>query len=194
MKLLVVDNYDSFTYNLVYVLRQQNVDTTVLRNDKVTLEQALEFDGIILSPGPGIPEEAGNMPAIIEQCAGKIPMLGICLGHQAIAEYLGAGLVNNPHVFHGVQTPIKQLDTGCALFADISGSFEAGRYHSWEVNKQNLPETVEVTAVAKNNCIMALQNREKMLYGVQFHPESIMTPDGPAIIKNFIAICKQEIA
>ena len=194
MKLLVVDNYDSFTYNLVYVLRQQNVDTQVLRNDKVTPKQALEFDGIILSPGPGIPEEAGNLPGIIEKCAGKIPILGICLGHQAIAEYLGAGLVNNPHVFHGVKTPIKQLDTGCALFTDISGSFEAGRYHSWEVNNQNLPETIEVTAVAENNCIMALQNREKMLYGVQFHPESIMTPDGPAIIKNFIAICKQETA
>jgi len=191
MKLLVIDNYDSFTYNLVYVLRQLKVDIEVHRNDKITPEQAIKFDGIVLSPGPGIPEEAGNMPAIIERCAGKIPILGICLGHQAIAQYLGADLMNNPEVFHGVQTPITVLNKPCPIFDNISDSFVAGRYHSWEVNGKTLPETVEITAVAENDCIMALQNREKLLFGVQFHPESIMTPEGATIIKNFIDICKE---
>ena len=194
MKILVVDNYDSFTYNLVYVLRQLDIDIEVHRNDKITPDQAQKFDGIVLSPGPGIPEESGYMPAIIEQCAGQIPILGICLGHQAIAQYLGAGLINNPKVYHGVKTPITILNGKNALFNNISEKFEAGRYHSWEVNRKNLPASVEVTAVAEKDSIMALQNLEKKLYGLQFHPESIMTPEGPALIKNFINICKQNKA
>ena len=194
MKILVVDNYDSFTYNLVYVLRQLDISIEVHRNDKITPEQAQKFDGIVLSPGPGIPEEAGAMPAIIEQCAGRIPILGICLGHQAIAQYLGAGLINNPKVYHGVKTPITILNGKNALFINISEKFDAGRYHSWEVNRKNLPASIEVTAVAEKDSIMALQNKEKQLYGLQFHPESIMTPEGPVLIKNFIDICKQNKA
>lgn len=194
MRILVVDNYDSFTYNLVYVLRQLNIDIEVHRNDKITPEQAQKFDGIVLSPGPGIPEESGSMPAIIEQCAGQIPILGICLGHQAIAQYLGAELFNNPKVYHGVKTPITILNDGSALFNDIPELFDAGRYHSWEVKSNNLPDSLEVTAVAEKGSIMALQNREKQLYGLQFHPESIMTPEGPVLIQNFINICKQHKA
>jgi anthranilate synthase component 2 len=191
MKLLVIDNYDSFTYNLVYILRQNEVDFEVFRNDKISAEQASGYDGILLSPGPGIPEEAGNMPDIIKLCAGKMPVLGICLGHQAIAEYLGAALLNNARVFHGIQTPVKLLNTGSALFHNISSEILAGRYHSWEVSKKNLPDQIEVTAQDELGSIMALQHNQQQLFGLQFHPESIMTPEGPAIIQNFINICKE---
>ena len=194
MKILVVDNYDSFTYNLVYVLRQLDISIEVHRNDKITPDQAQKFDGIVLSPGPGLPEESGSMPAIIEQCAGQVPILGICLGHQAIAQYLGAELINNPKVYHGVKTPITIRNGKNALFNNISEKFDAGRYHSWEVDQDNLPASLEVTAVAEKDSIMALQNEEKQLYGLQFHPESIMTPEGPVLLENFINICKQNKA
>lgn len=194
MKILVVDNYDSFTYNLVYVLRQLDISIEVYRNDKITPNQAQNFDGIVLSPGPGIPEESGYMPAIIEQSAGLIPILGICLGHQAIAQYLGAELINTPKVYHGIKTQITQVNGGSPLFINISEQFYAGRYHSWEVNRKNLPPSLEVTAIAEKDNIMALQNQEKQLYGLQFHPESIMTSDGPTLIKNFINVCKRNKA
>lgn len=191
MKLLVLDNYDSFTYNLVYILRKNAVDFDVHRNDKISPELALKYDGILLSPGPGIPDEAGNMPAIIKQCAGKMPILGICLGHQAIAEYLGGNLLNNSRVFHGIQTPIKLLNSESPLFRNVPPEILAGRYHSWEVSKTNLPDEIEVTALDELGSIMALEQSQKLLYGLQFHPESIMTPEGPTIIQNFITICKE---
>jgi anthranilate synthase component 2 len=164
----------------------------VYRNDKISPEQAAKYNGILLSPGPGIPDEAGNMPAIIRRCAGEIPILGICLGHQAIAEYLGGVLINNARVFHGIQTPIKLLNLESPLFRNISSEILAGRYHSWDVSKKNLPEKIEITALDELNSIMAIQDSQKKLYGLQFHPESIMTPEGPAIIQNFINICKRQ--
>jgi anthranilate synthase component 2 len=191
MKLLVLDNYDSFTYNLVYILRRNAVNFEVYRNDKISPEQASSYDGILLSPGPGIPNEAGSMPGIIEYCAGKIPILGICLGHQALAEYMGGELLNNPRVFHGVQTPIRLLSKDSSLFHNIPREILAGRYHSWEVSKTNLPADIEITAVDEQGSIMALQQRQKNLFGLQFHPESIMTPEGPTIIQNFINICNE---
>jgi len=190
MKILVLDNYDSFTYNLVYILRQNNVTFEVFRNDKITSSEAMKYDGILLSPGPGIPKEAGNMPEIIKNCAGNMPILGICLGHQAIAEYLGAKLQNNKKVLHGIKTPICILDDKSPLFKGIPIDILAGRYHSWEVSRKKLTRKIEVTAIDVDGRIMALQNRELKLFGVQFHPESIMTPQGPAIIQNFINICK----
>jgi anthranilate synthase component 2 len=192
MKLLVIDNYDSFTYNLVYILRQNKVGFEVYRNDKISPDLASKYDGILLSPGPGIPNEAGNMPAIINQCAGKIPILGICLGHQALAEYLGGELLNNPRVFHGVQTPIRLLKKESPLFNNISQEILAGRYHSWEVSKKNLPDEIEITALDEHGSIMALEYSPKQLFGLQFHPESIMTPEGPSIIQNFINICNDQ--
>jgi len=192
MKLLVIDNYDSFTYNLVYILRQNKIDFEVYRNDKITSEQAEKFDGILLSPGPGIPEEAGNMPAIIARCAGKIPILGICLGHQAVSQYLGSNLINRSKVFHGLQTPIRLINNKCSIFNDVPEKFLAGRYHSWEISREGLPDSIEITAIDDANSIMAIQQEELKLFGLQFHPESIMTPDGDTMIKNFIQICKSE--
>lgn len=145
MKILVIDNYDSFTYNLVYILKQSHIDYQVIRNDKISPEKALNYNGILISPGPGIPKEAGNMPAIIDYCAGKIPILGICLGHQAIAQHLGAQLINQSKVFHGIQTNIKLSQRSSAIFHGIPREFKAGRYHSWEVNSENLPNSIEIT-------------------------------------------------
>ncbi len=190
MKLLILDNYDSFTYNLVYLVREQGVDPSVFRNDKIGPEDAACFDGIILSPGPGIPTEAGNMPAIIGACAGKVPILGVCLGHQAIAEYLGGRLVNMPTVLHGVESQVMVRGSGGQLFSGLPGSFAAGRYHSWEVDPASVPDELEVTANDAGGRILALQNADKKLFGLQFHPESILTPQGPLIVKNFISYCK----
>lgn len=190
MKLLVIDNYDSFTYNLVYILKQNKLDFDVFRNDKISAQDALEYDGVLLSPGPGIPEEAGHMPEIIAACAGKIPILGICLGHQAIAQHLGGKIINRTDVLHGMQTPILLTENPSFIFKDIPMYFKAGRYHSWELSKEDIPTDIEVTAVDEEGSVMALQNREKNLYGLQFHPESIMTPDGEKMVTNFIEICK----
>ena len=158
MKILVLDNYDSFTYNLVYILKQHNIDFDVIRNDKISKEDALNYDGILLSPGPGIPEEAGNMPSIIETCAGQIPILGICLGHQAIAQYLGGAIINRNDVLHGMQTPILVTQKSSPIFENVPETFQAGRYHSWELNKEDIPEKIESTAVDEQGSIMALQN------------------------------------
>lgn len=189
MKLLVIDNYDSFTYNLVYLLRQRKVDFEVHRNDKITPDDATAFQGILLSPGPGIPEEAGQMSAIIEHCAGMMPMLGICLGHQALAQYLGGEILNMKAVYHGIQSTISLTDNPGFLFQDMPLNFEAGRYHSWEVSPDGLPSDIEITAVDEHNRIMAIQHIPRQIFGLQFHPESIMTPIGPKIIDNFIYLC-----
>lgn len=192
MKILVLDNYDSFTYNLVYILKQNNIAFDVIRNDKISKEEALNYDGILLSPGPGIPEEAGNMPSIIENCAGQIPILGICLGHQAIAQFLGGEIINRNDVLHGMQTPILLTQKSSPIFENIPETFEAGRYHSWELNKEDIPEKIECTAIDEQGSIMALQNLDLNLYGLQFHPESIMTTEGEKMVQNFIGICKTQ--
>jgi len=187
MKLLVLDNYDSFTYNLVHIFRSLNIDYEVHRNDKISPEEALSFDTIILSPGPGVPSEAGNMARIIAACAGKKPILGICLGHQAIAEYLGAKLSNMKIVYHGVKTKII-IKSNEVIFEGIPRKIHVGRYHSWEVVRESLPENISIIAEDENGTIMALSDSTKKIYGIQFHPESIMTEYGQKIIQNFLKI------
>lgn len=195
MKLLVFDNYDSFTYNLVhmvqYILGQK---VTVCRNDEFTLEQINEYDKIILSPGPGIPEEAGLLLPLIKQYAASKSILGVCLGHQAIAEAFGGSLSNLDTVYHGVATKIdinensnnKEIAASSMLFDALPNEIEVGRYHSWVVNKKNLPEELAITAVDKNGMIMGLQHKLYKVQGVQFHPESVLTPNGETIIRNWL--------
>lgn len=186
IKILLFDNYDSFTYNLVHAIKSlgyENVD--VYRNDKIELSQIDQYDKIILSPGPGLPSEAGIMMEVIKEYASKKSILGVCLGHQAIAEVFGAKLENIPTVFHGVQTAIKIMKEDY-LFAGLPNEILAGRYHSWIVSKSDFPDKLEVTAVDKAGDIMALKHKTLDLHGVQFHPESMLTPDGVQIIQNFL--------
>lgn len=190
MKILVIDNYDSFTYNLVYILRQKSSEVDVYRNDQINPEQCLNYEGIVLSPGPGIPSHAGNLTSIIATCAGKVPLFGVCLGHQAIAEYLGGTLNLMRHVYHGVQSTITLNNGSTELFQNIPQSFQVGRYHSWEVMVAENNKNLEITAVAEDKSIMGIQNQQLKLFGIQFHPESILTPEGETIIQNFLSICK----
>lgn len=187
MKVLVLDNYDSFTYNLVHMLHSMDVVCEVCRNDEIDSDEAQAFDVIILSPGPGIPSEAGHMSKIIESCAGNKPILGICLGHQAIAEYLGATLRNMPKVYHGIKDSIF-INSNDQIFHGVPKKIQVGRYHSWEVSRQDLPADISVLAEDKFGTIMALSDPIKKLYGIQFHPESVMTEYGELILKNFIKI------
>lgn len=181
---LVVDNYDSFTYNLVHYLEDLEAQVTVVRNDKITPEECVAYDAILLSPGPGIPSEAGNLIAIINYLKDKKPLLGICLGHQAITEVFGGTIINLDTVYHGVATTMNHDDS--ALFKTIASPFEAGRYHSWAAQNDDFPNELEITATDFNGQIMALQHKTLPIYGVQFHPESIMTPAGKTMLKNFL--------
>jgi len=191
MKILVLDNYDSFTYNLVHLVEKITPDKVdVYRNDQIAMEKVGAYDKIILSPGPGIPEEAGLLLPLIKAYAATKPILGVCLGHQAIAEAFGAGLVNLATVFHGVATKI-QLGTGKQrvarkLFDGLPAEIEAGRYHSWIVSDENFPPELEVTARDEHGYIMALQHKTFDVQGVQFHPESVLTPDGEIILRNWL--------
>ena len=191
MRTLVIDNYDSFTYNLVYMLREENIEVDVFRNDKIEPAKCLTYDAMILSPGPGIPKDAGKLLSIIATCSTKVPMLGVCLGHQALAEYLGADLRLLDKVFHGVQSRIEQTEIKSPLFQNLDDSFLAARYHSWVVSPGE-HKNIEVTAVAEDGSTMAIQNTDQKLYGIQFHPESILSPEGKEIIHNFLSICKSE--
>ncbi len=191
MKILVFDNYDSFTYNLVHLVEkisQQKVD--VYRNDKIPLEKVKDYDKIILSPGPGIPEEAGLLLPLIKEYAPTKSILGVCLGHQAIGEAFGGKLVNLSKVYHGVATDIevKSLELGVesSLFCGLPKKFSVGRYHSWIVSDENFPDELEVTARDDNNYIMGLQHKKYAVQGVQFHPESVLTPLGETIMKNWL--------
>ncbi|HTD92887.1 MAG TPA: aminodeoxychorismate/anthranilate synthase component II [Chitinophagaceae bacterium] len=193
MKILVFDNYDSFTYNLVHLVEKilhQKVD--VYRNDELPLEKVKEYDKIILSPGPGIPEEAGMLLPLIKEYAASKSILGVCLGHQAIGQAFGGKLVNLSTVYHGVATPVTlQLEkpvTGNALFTGLPTEIEVGRYHSWIVSEEGFPDELEITARDANNYIMALQHKKFDVRGVQFHPESVLTPMGEAILRNWLAI------
>lgn len=187
MKVVVIDNYDSFTYNLVHLLKDLGADVTVFRNDKFQLAQLEEFDKIVLSPGPGIPSEAGLLLDVIREYSGRKPMLGVCLGHQAIGEAFGARLENLDDVFHGVATEIS-VNTSCVLFKGLPETLQVGRYHSWVVSKENLPADLEITAESAEGQIMALRHRELPVYGIQFHPESVLTPSGKEIVENFLKL------
>jgi anthranilate synthase component 2 len=188
MKILVFDNYDSFTYNLVHMVEKithEKVD--VHRNDQIPLEKIKEYDKIILSPGPGIPNEAGLLLDVIKEYASSKSILGVCLGHQAIGEAFGGTLKNLDTVFHGVATPC-QLSSNSDLFKELPSQIEVGRYHSWVVMDEGFPEELEVTARDDNNYIMALQHKKYDVQGVQFHPESVLTPDGEQILKNWLGV------
>ena len=188
MKIVIIDNYDSFTYNLSHLVKELGAEVTVLRNDQFRLDELEAFDKIILSPGPGIPSEAGLLCDVIRAYAGRKPILGVCLGHQAIGEVFGGRLENLSEVFHGVATPCHIL--GGTLFKGLPADITIGRYHSWVVANEGLPACLEVTAVSDETSgmrqIMALQHREWPVFGIQFHPESVLTPEGKTIIKNFI--------
>lgn len=185
MKIVIIDNYDSFTYNLSHLVKELGADVTVYRNDKFTMEQIEEFDKIILSPGPGIPSEAGLLLDVIKTYAGKKPILGVCLGHQAIGESFGAKLTNLSSVFHGVATPAT-ITTNDYIYEGLPERIEIGRYHSWVVDAHDLPECLEVTSVSNEGYIMSLRHKEYDIRGIQYHPESILTPEGKTILKNWI--------
>ena len=188
MKILVFDNYDSFTYNLVHLVEKiTHTKVEVHRNDQLPLEKVKEYDKIILSPGPGIPEEAGLLLPLIKEYAATKSILGVCLGHQAIGQAFGGQLINLSTVYHGVATPVTIDRTKKApLFDGLPGTLEVGRYHSWIVAEENFPEELEITARDENNYIMALQHKKYGVQGVQFHPESVLTPMGEDILKNWL--------
>ena len=204
LKILVFDNYDSFTYNLVHLVEKithEKVD--VYRNDQIPLEKVKEYDKIILSPGPGIPEEAGLLLPLIKEYASSKTILGVCLGHQAIGEAFGAKLINLSSVFHGVATPVKVVNRESSivnekrdsrltshvsrnLFEGLPNELEVGRYHSWVVSKEDFPEELEIIAEDDNGIIMGLQHKTYDVQGVQFHPESVLTPRGEDIMRNWL--------
>jgi len=187
MRILMVDNYDSFTYNLVHLIRQlSDAELVIKRNDAFTLEEVEDFDKIILSPGPGLPEEAGQLMNLIKQYAASKDILGICLGHQAIGLNYGGSLHNMEEVVHGRQTKIIQTQPSY-IFKNVEAEFEAGRYHSWVVNKETLPACLKITAEDEQGNIMAMQHETDRVTGLQFHPESIMTEAGKTLIKNWLA-------
>jgi anthranilate synthase component II len=186
MKILVIDNYDSFTYNLVHALKKfEGVSVTVKRNDEVAEGEPDLFDKIVFSPGPGLPVEAGSLLSVIRDYAGKKPMLGVCLGHQAIGESFGGTLQNMHDVLHGISTPITVVSKSY-LFKNMPETFDAGRYHSWIVERESLPEVLEITSLDKEGRIMSFQHKEFDIQGVQFHPESVLTPVGGKILENWV--------
>ncbi len=186
MKILVIDNYDSFVYNLVHYLEELDCDVVVKRNDRFSLEEVAAYDKILLSPGPGIPDEAGLLKPLLLQYYQTKPILGVCLGQQAIGEVFGGTIENLENVFHGVATKAFILVEDEPLFKNITSPFEIGRYHSWVVSKKNFPPMLEITAADENGQIMALRHREYDLRAVQFHPESVLTPEGKKIIQNWV--------
>ncbi|MFT4942765.1 MAG: anthranilate synthase component 2 [Patiriisocius sp.] len=186
MNIVVIDSYDSFVYNLVHYLEALDCNVTVIRNDQFHIETLASYDKILLSPGPGIPEEAGLIKKVITTYAGKIPILGVCLGQQAIAEVFGGRLTNLSEVFHGVATKAYVLVDNEPLFKGIGNEIEIGRYHSWVVSKVDFPESLEITSIDDAGQIMSLRHRELDIRGLQFHPESVLTPFGKKIIQNWV--------
>jgi anthranilate synthase component II len=186
MKILVLDNYDSFTYNLVHIIRENGFAMDIYRNDKIELEAVKQYDKILLSPGPGIPDEAGIMKQVVKEYGATKSILGVCLGHQGIAEVYGGTLFNIPTVLHGVTSIVEVKDHDEYLFKGISPKFQATHYHSWAVLPKALPDEIKITATNSDGLIMALSHARFDVKGLQFHPESIMTLEGPAIIKNWL--------
>lgn len=187
MKIVIIDNYDSFTYNLAHLAKQLGAEVTVMRNDRFALEQLEPFDKILLSPGPGIPSEAGLLLDVIRTYAGRKPILGVCLGHQAIGEVFGARLANLTDVYHGVATEGTQLGID-PLFATLPRRIMMGRYHSWVVDREGFPDCLEVTALSDDGQIMALRHKQYDVRGIQFHPESVLTPDGAVMLRNWLSM------
>lgn len=185
MKIVIIDNYDSFTYNLSHLVKELGAEVTVYRNDQFTINQLEPFDKIILSPGPGIPSEAGLLLDVIKHYAGLKPMLGVCLGHQAIGEAFGGKLENLSEVYHGVATPIKQFASDY-IFDGLPQQIEVGRYHSWVVSHESFPDCLEITAESEEGQIMALRHKNYDIHGIQFHPESVLTPQGKTILSNWL--------
>lgn len=185
MKIVIIDNYDSFTYNLSHLIKELGAEVTVYRNDQFQLPELDRFDKIVLSPGPGIPSEAGLLLDVIKTYRGRKPMLGVCLGHQAIGEAFGARLLNLPDVYHGVATECTQFGND-TLFRTLPKRLTVGRYHSWVVDPASMPECLEVTAMSDDGCIMALRHRHYDIHGIQFHPESVLTPDGRTMLRNWL--------
>ena len=185
MKIVIIDNYDSFTYNLSHLIKEIGAEVTVIRNDQFTLNQLERFDKIVLSPGPGIPSEAGLLLDVIKTYKGRKPILGVCLGHQAIGEVFSGTLENLSDVFHGVATEGTQFSNDY-IFDSLPKRITMGRYHSWVVSRENFPTCLEVTAVSDEGQIMALKHKNYDIHGIQFHPESVLTPEGKTILRNFI--------
>ncbi|MES2810866.1 MAG: aminodeoxychorismate/anthranilate synthase component II [Bacteroidota bacterium] len=185
-KIVVIDNYDSFTYNLVHYLEDLNCEVTVFRNDEFYIDEIKNFDKILLSPGPGIPDEAGMLKEVIKTYAATKSILGVCLGQQAIGEVFGGSLTNLEKVYHGVSTPINISVDDEKLFNGLEKQIEVGRYHSWVVNTNDFPEVLEITSVDENGQIMSLRHKTYDIRGVQFHPESVLTPNGKEILKNWL--------
>ena len=193
-RVCIIDNYDSFTYNLSHLIKELGADVTVYRNDKFQMEQLEAFDKIVLSPGPGIPSEAGLLLDVIKAYAGKKPILGVCLGHQAIGESFGGKLTNLSQVYHGVATPCHiTVDdylfegVGSPLKGESERVLEIGRYHSWVVDNDGFPECLEVTSVSDEGYVMSLRHKEYDIRGIQYHPESVLTPEGKTILKNWLS-------
>ena len=185
-KIVVIDNYDSFTYNLVHYLEGLDCQVTVFRNDEFDIDELQQFDKILLSPGPGIPDEAGLLKQVISTYAESKSILGVCLGQQAIGEVFGGSLINLEKVYHGVATNIKITNPDDVLFRDLPLEFEVGRYHSWVVSNDNFPNDLIITSIDENGQIMSLKHSKFDVRGVQFHPESVLTPNGKKILKNWV--------
>jgi anthranilate synthase component 2 len=186
MKLLVLDNYDSFTYNLVHIIRELGYAVDIFRNDKISVADVKKYDKILLSPGPGIPDEAGIMKQVIREYGSSKSILGVCLGHQGIGEVYGAKLYNIPKVLHGVTSVVEVKDSSDYLFKGVTDKFQATHYHSWAVLPESFTPDLKITAVNDEGLVMALQHTKYDVRGVQFHPESVMTPEGPKMIANWL--------
>ncbi len=186
-KLLVIDNYDSFTYNLVHIIREHGgFEITVLRNDEILPEEVAGYDRIVFSPGPGIPDEAGYMKEIIRQYASSVKMLGVCLGMQAIGEVFGGHLSNLKTVYHGVATSIYKTAVKDPILNNIPDSFMAGRYHSWVVDETNFPQELDITSRDEEGKVMSVKHKTLPIFGLQFHPESVLTENGKMMLFNFL--------
>ena len=185
MKIVIIDNYDSFTYNLSHLVKEAGAEVTVLRNDQFQMEELEQFDKILLSPGPGVPQEAGLLLDVIRNYAGRKPILGVCLGEQAIGEVFGGKLINLTEVYHGIQSPVKIMAADY-LFHGLPEEILVGRYHSWVVDTDGLPECLQITAVSQEGYIMALRHKTMDVHGIQFHPESVLTPEGKQMIRNWL--------
>lgn len=189
MKVLIIDNYDSFTYNLVQILRDMPaVEVLVRRNDAFEAAEIAEADALLLSPGPGVPTDAGQLMALLGEWAGRKPILGVCLGMQAIAEHYGGRLRNLEQVYHGKSSPVQVTDQADPIFAGLGDEFVAGRYHSWVAERGSLPASLRVSAETADGEIMALRHESEPVFGLQFHPESVLTPQGTQMVHNFIQL------